>query len=162
MVVTTPSFWAAKWDCQMAPFLWLNTPHCPMEITPFRASVCPMGVADTLELSRVLTVLEFCHNCQKYDFQLYKFWFSFIISILMRSIIIDLFWIINNFLLQCAQYLFAPSLMAFQNIKISLDTVNKHFKIYLSLTCKIFSAACTSNGSLIEWRIALFHKKCSW
>ena len=51
-------------------------------------------------------------------FSMYKFWFSFIISILMSSIIIDLFWIINNFLIQCfecAQYLFAPSLMAFQN-----------------------------------------------
>ena len=36
MVVTTPSFWAAKWDCQMAPFSWLNTPHCPLEIIPFR------------------------------------------------------------------------------------------------------------------------------
>ena len=37
MAVTTPSFWAAKWDCQMEPFSWLNTPHCPMEITLFRA-----------------------------------------------------------------------------------------------------------------------------
>ena len=37
MVVTTPSFWAAKWHCQMALFSWLNTPRCPMEITPFQA-----------------------------------------------------------------------------------------------------------------------------
>ena len=27
MAVTTPSFRAAKWDCQMAPFSRLNKPH---------------------------------------------------------------------------------------------------------------------------------------
>ena len=47
MVATTPSFWAAKWDCQMAPFLWLNTPHCPMEITPFQAL---RGLSSTIQL----------------------------------------------------------------------------------------------------------------
>ena len=31
----------------MAPFLLLNTLHCPKEITP----ICPMGVGDTLELT---------------------------------------------------------------------------------------------------------------
>ena len=36
MVVTTPSLWAAKWDCQMAPSAWLNTPCCPIKSPHFK------------------------------------------------------------------------------------------------------------------------------
>ena len=48
MVITTPSFWAAKWGCKMAPFSWSNTPPLPNGNQPTLSPNCPMGVADTL------------------------------------------------------------------------------------------------------------------
>ena len=39
MAVTTPSFWAAKRVCKMAPFSWLNTPLCPMEMLGLGSAV---------------------------------------------------------------------------------------------------------------------------